>query len=449
MTTRLAVAFLTLTMSVTVPTLRAQAPPADASAWATLVVDRLAAGQMAAVVADFDATMAARLTEPVLRNAWASLTTQAGAFQRRTEVKTARQGALTIATVTCQFERTTIEAQVVFNGAGKISGLFFVPAYVAPSYATAADYTERDVTVGVAPWALPATLTRPVRNALVPAVVLVHGSGAGDRDESLGPNKPFRDLALGLASRGIAVLRYDKRNRVYPGPFAAIRGLTVKDETIDDALAAVDFLRHDPGIDGQRIVVLGHSLGGMVAPRIGQADPKLAGLIVMAGNTRQVDAAVVEQTQYLADADGVVTPQEQAQIDAAKATVASVARLTPADASNPAPIFGAPASYWLDMRAYDPPAVARAVAQPILVLQGERDYQVTMTDFAAWKSGTAGKGNVTFKSYPALNHLMIPGTGKSLPAEYAVPGHVDAAVVADIAQWVLALPAAPGPAGAR
>jgi dienelactone hydrolase len=446
MTTRLAVAALTLVMSVTGSTLRAQLPPAEASTHASDAIDRLASGQFAAVVADFDAGMAAALPETALRAAWTSLGTQAGAFQRRAEVKTARQGVLTIATVTCHFERAVIDVQLTFDAAGRIAGLFFLPAYSDPPYATAAAYTERDVTIGTAPWTLPGTLTRPVRDALVPAVVLVHGSGAGDRDEAVGPNKPFRDLALGLASRGIAVLRYDKRNRAYPAAFAAIRGLTVKDETIDDALAAVEFLRRDPSIDARRIVVLGHSLGGMVAPRIGQADSRIAGLIVMAGNTRQIDAMVAEQVQYLAKADGVITPQEQAQIDAAAQTVASVARLTPADVANPAPIGGIPVSYWLDMRGYDPPAVARTLRQPLLILQGERDYQVTTTDLNAWKAGLAGKADVTFKSYPALNHLMIPGSGKSLPAEYAVPGHVDESVVADIAQWVLALPPAAPPA---
>jgi fermentation-respiration switch protein FrsA (DUF1100 family) len=73
---------------------------------------------------------------------------------------------------------------------------------------------------------------------------------------------------------------------------------------------------------------------------------------------------------------------------------------------------------------------------PLLILQGERDYQVTMDNFAAWKKGLAGRPNVTLKTYPKLNHLFIEGEGKSTPADYEKPGHVSEAVIADIAGWI-------------
>jgi fermentation-respiration switch protein FrsA (DUF1100 family) len=135
-------------------------------------------------------------------------------------------------------------------------------------------------------------------------------------------------------------------------------------------------------------------------------------------------------------AGGTVTPAGQAQIDEAQKLVEAVRALTPEAARSGKTIFGAPASYWLDLRGYDPPAAARNVKQPMLVLQGERDYQVTVDEFARWKSALAVKSNVTFHSYPALNHLFIAGTGKSLPAEYETAGHVDEAVVRDIAEWI-------------
>ena len=130
--------------------------------------------------------------------------------------------------------------------------------------------------------------------------MLVHGSGPNDRDETLGPNKPFRDLAWGLADRGIAVLRYDKRTSVYGGKMAGNKNLTVREETIDDALLAVKLLRGRPDIDPKRIFILGHSLGGMVAPRIGADDPSLAGLIILAGATRPLPDVAREQLEYIA-----------------------------------------------------------------------------------------------------------------------------------------------------
>jgi fermentation-respiration switch protein FrsA (DUF1100 family) len=187
------------------------------------------------------------------------------------------------------------------------------------------------------------------------------------------------------------------------------------------------------------VFVLGHSLGGMLIPRIGSADPALAGLIVMAGPARPLEDAIVEQTKYLAMADGTISPDEQKQIDEMTKLQADVRALTPADAETDRKLFNTPASYWLDLRGYDPPSAAAKLNQPVLVIQGGRDYQVTPDEFARWKQALASKKNATFHLYPTLNHLFIAGEGKSLPAEYDRAGHVDGQVVDDIAKWIAAV----------
>jgi dienelactone hydrolase len=277
-------------------------------------------------------------------------------------------------------------------------------------------------------------LTIPVGAGPFPAVVLVHGSGPNDRDETIGANKPFKDLAWGLASRGVAVLRYEKRTKQYGAKMVSIPKLTAKEELIDDALAAVELLRKTEGIDAKRIFVLGHSLGGMFVPRIGRLDPNIAGLIALAGTTRPLEDVIPEQLAYLFSLDGTVSPEEQKQIDEAKEQAAKVKTLKPEDAGSTA--FGVPASYWLDLRGYDPAESAKALQQPLLILQGERDYQVTMEDFKRWNAAVAGKKNVTLKSYPGLNHLFIAGTKPSTPLEYDQPAHVDEHVIDDIASWI-------------
>src|SRR5215471_14652653 len=149
-------------------------------------------------------------------------------------------------------------------------------------------------------WILPGTLSVPKGEGPFAAVVLVHGSGPNDRDETIGPNKPFRDLAWGLASQGIVVLRYDKRTKVYPEKMRElVSTLTVKEEVIDDALNAVSLLRGIPGVNPQRIVVLGHSLGGYLLPRIGAADRGIAGLIMLAGMCRPFEDAILDQFSYI------------------------------------------------------------------------------------------------------------------------------------------------------
>jgi dienelactone hydrolase len=308
--------------------------------------------------------------------------------------------------------------------------------YKPPAYAVPSSFTEKDVTVGAGTeWALPGTLSMPVGKGTFPAVVLVHGSGPNDRDESILANKPFRDLAWGLASQGIAVLRYDKRTKVHPAKTVKIKRFTVKDETIDDALAAVALLRSTPGVDAKRIFVIGHSLGATLAPRVGAADPRLRGLVILAGLTHTLEDTMVRQYEYLLSLDGRLDDDEKKLIERTKRDAARIKQLTAADIDSTQMLQGAPASYWLDLRGYDPVALAGRLKKPLLVLQGERDYNVTMEDFRDWQK-LSGRKDVTLKSYAKLDHLFFEGEGKSSDAGYAVPRNIPRYVIDDIAAFV-------------
>ncbi|HEY4573343.1 MAG TPA: alpha/beta fold hydrolase [Thermoanaerobaculia bacterium] len=420
------------------------APPAakDPAAAATELIDRLAKGDFQAAASNFAGIMRTMAPPEKLSEIWTSLQAQMGPYERRTGVRAQKEGAYDAVLVSTEFQRSTVDFKVVVDSEGKVAGFFIAgsksrpgtgPEYTPPAYVRKDAFQEREVTVGTGEWALPGTLSIPVGAGPFPALVLVHGSGPNDRDETVGKAMPFRDLAWGLASRGIAVLRYEKRTREHGSKLAEVKDLTVQQETVDDALAAAGLLRHTQGIDPRRVFVLGHSLGGMLIPRIGQRDPQLAGLIVMAGAARPLEDIILEQVSYLAAADGQVTDQEKSQLESLRAEVARVKALKPGDTGT---ALGAPDSYWLDLRGYNPPEAAKALKTPLLILQGERDYQVTMDNFAAWKKALAGQPGVTFKSYPKLNHLFIEGEGKSTPAEYDKPGHVSEAVIADVAGWI-------------
>lgn len=421
----------------------AQQPTPDVVSLARAALDAMAAGDFAKIERQFTDEMKAALPPGRLAAGWAGVQQQAGAFKRcgpepRVQAIADKQMVIT----PCEFERATVDIQFAFDTAGRIAGMAMrpaakpVPPYTLPPYAKPASFSEREITIGSGEWALPATLTVPAGAGRWAGVVLVHGSGPNDRDETVGANKPFKDLATGLASRGIAVLRYDKRTRVHAARLAALKEFTVKEEVVDDVLEAVKALRAQQGIDPKRVFVLGHSLGGMLIPRIASADPTIAGLIVLAGAARPLEEAIVVQTRYLANADGKISPDEETALEQAAAVADSVRSLKPEDAASGRMIFNAPASYWLDLRGYDPPSEARRVRQPMLIVQGERDYQVTMEEFARWKAAIGSRPDVTFHSYPTLNHLFIAGAGPSLPAEYQVPGHVAEDVVRDIAAWI-------------
>jgi dienelactone hydrolase len=328
------------------------------------------------------------------------------------------------------FATQNINFRFLINAAGQVGGFFMLPGEMVwkrPEYSKPDTFTERAVTVGEGDWKLPGTLTMPNGAGPFPGVVLVHGSGPNDRDETVGGTKMFKDLAEGLASRGIAVLRYEKRTKLYGPKVAAMKIFTLHDETVEDALKAVALLRTQQGVDPKRVFVIGHSLGAYAAPRIAQEDPQIGGLILMAGNARHLEDLVVEQVETVGGSAKA--------LENAKAIQAKVKSLEPGDEASPA-VLGAQATYWLDLKDYDPVADAAKLGMPMLILQGGRDYQVTMKDFEMWKAGLAkNKGAVT-KSYPALNHLFVAGEGKSTAAEYAKPGHVAPEVIEDIAAFM-------------
>lgn len=415
---------------------KSQPPPAgpgDVTMLASNFIDLLAKGDFTKAADLFDPTMKQQLPVARLSEIWRMLSSQAGPFKERTGIRTEVASNHTLVFVTCKFDRDTIDVRVVFNSSRQIAGLFFHSTYKPPGYADPQRFREEDVTIGSGEWALPGTLTLPSGKGPFAAVVLVHGSGPNDRDETIGPNKPFRDIAWGLATKGIAVLRYEKRTREHRSKMATGR-FTVNEETVDDALLGVSLLRQRPEIDSNRLFVLGHSLGGMLLPRIGSLDKQIAGLIVLAGSTRPFEDMILEQYEYIFGLDGSISAEEEKQLASLREQVSKVK--DPGLAPD-AHVLGAPGSYWIDLRGYNPPAVAATLASPMLVLQGERDYQVTMKDFENWKTSLAAKKDVTFKSYPSLNHLFISGQGKITPAEYEVAGNVDKEVIEDIARWVL------------
>jgi len=403
-------------------------------------VHLMAAEKYTEGVAWFDATMTEVMPESKLKLTWESLILKVGTLKAQIGIRTEQIGEYVAVYVVCAFEKDKMDVKVVFDREKKIAGLFFLPVqeYKLPPYVKRDTFIERDVTVGEGEWELPGTLTLPKGADSLPALVLVHGSGPNDRDESIGPNKPFQDIAWGLASRGIAVLRYDKRTKAYQKKMAAMKtNLTVKEETIDDALAAVTLLRETKEVDGKRIFVLGHSLGGMLIPRIGLRDSEIAGFIVLAGPTRPLEDLFLEQMKFAYWLDGSLTDEEKANLEKIKADVSTIKSMKESEVDPIGNrILGARPGYWLDIRGYNPAEAATDLKQPILILQGGRDYQVKKKDFQGWKQFLSSRDDVHFKFYPLANHLFIMGQGLSTPAEYLKAGNVGEEVIVDIASWI-------------
>lgn len=414
--------------------LLAQPPLAERARQAA---DLLLGGQYETLAQRFAPEMRKAVPPEALRQAVAPQLAALGAVRKIGQPEVSKAGSFELAVIPVEFERGALRLQMSFNAAGEIAGLFLrppPPSWQPPQYSRPDAFTERELTAGAEGWPLPATLSLPRGEGPFPAAVLVHGSGPNDRDESVGAAKPFRDLAGGLASCGVAVLRYEKRTRHYAARFAAA-GITLREEVIDDALAAAELLRRTPGIDPRRVFLLGHSLGAWLAPLIAAEDSRLAGVILMAAPARPLEQLYVEQIRYILSLDPAPSPAARAKLEEAEREAAAVRKIRESGQGSERAL-GAPRAYWLSFRGLDPLSAVARLPVPVIVLHGERDYQVTTEDFRLWRKALEGRHNAVLKLYPGLNHLFQTGSGASAPAEYERPGHVSAEVIRDLCEWL-------------
>jgi dienelactone hydrolase len=415
--------------------------PKDLEDSARAVVEKLARGDYQGASAGFDTIMKGSLPPDKLRAVWARAVRRVGPFAEVESATIAPAQGLWTVLLTCRFGSGPLVVKVVYDVRDQIAGLFLLPGdalapWKPPPYARLDSFTEREVSVGASP-SLPGTLSLPKGQGPFSVVVLVHGSGPSDADASLGPNKIFKDLAWGLASRGVAALRYVKRTRHAPAAVAS-----VNEEVLDGARAAVDLVLHTRELDPKRVVVAGHSQGGYLAPRIAAENAGVAAILLLAAPSRPLQDSMLDQLTYFLKLDPN-NDEKKRLVAAARAFKAKVEDpgLKPDDTLE-VPFGGSEkGAYFLSLRGYRPTDVAAKLSIPILVLQGDRDYQVTATDLDGWKRSIGDRPNVGLKRYAPLNHLFIAGTGTPRPGEYEAPGHVNEGVIGDIAAFVGRLPA--------
>lgn len=385
---------------------------------ATSLIEDLQAGRAPEAHARLGAKAQAAIKPEALLAAWQQTTGSLGAWQKTELLGSSQQNGLTVLKHAVQFAKGGVETNTAIDPKLEKAEGFFIrplPPQTPAAYVKPDSFTSSEVVVGKAPFALPGTLTVPRGKGPFPAVVLVHGSGPNDRDERVGASAPFKDLAEGLASRGVMVLRYDKRTFVH-GKALVGKPITLDQEVIDDALLAVELLasRKDTG----KIFVVGHSLGAALAPEIASRSQRIAGAVLLAAPARKPKEIVLQQLRYLG------TPADQ---------VAATERAFDDPAGN---VLGAPVAYWNELAKKEPIAVAKKLGKPLLVLRGARDYQVIEEDLAAWKAALEGMPNAAVMTIEKANHLFVEGEGKSMPAEYGVPGHVAVDVITRVAAFV-------------
>jgi dienelactone hydrolase len=410
----------------------------DPAAVATAVVEMARGGRFADIEELFAPRLRAAAPSPALRVGWESQISRLGSITAVGDPvsEPAKAGRVRVTVpVTCDRGGLTVVLSV--DDTGTLHDLVLAPpaaTWTPPPYAVPRKFGEHEITVGSGPLAVPGTLTLPRGRGPHPGLVLIT-PGPADRDLTVGPNKPLKDLAWGLASRGVAVVRFDKVNHVHREA-GTEPGFTMAEEYVPHAVAAVRLLKQQPGVDPARVFLLGHSGGGKAAPRIAAAEASVAGLVVLAGDTLPLPQAIVRVSDYLAELDpGPATAAAVESLHRQAALVEDPGLSTKTPAAEL--LFGWPASYWLDLRGYDPVATAAGLDKPMLILQGGRDYQVTVADdLTRWQAGLAHRPDVTVRVFAADDHMFFAGTGPSTPADYESPRYVDPAVVTDISGWL-------------
>lgn len=420
-------------------------------------------GDFATVAEQFNEDMAAVLTADALQSGWDSALAPLGSYVGHIsiEIQSQDQGAF-LAVILEKYENNGIQVQISFDSSDRIQGLFItyrdvsgMEPSIPPEEAASADgFTEEPVTVTADPtYPLSGILTLPDDTVNPPVVILVHGSGSSDRNETIYGNTPFQDIAHGLAGMGVATLRYDKRYYVYPEAAADPSSITIEAEVLDDVDAAISLVMNDPRLDHSRVYVLGHSLGGMLTPSIAASHPELAGMISMAGSLRPLWEISYDQNQEAAAAlRDTLSEADRLLLDAQLATVESdVAALRelwdsgqladpsslPDSIEKDAVRLGIPVTYWCSLARNAGTRFLDNITMPILILQGGADFQVYPDrDYVLWQKALSGRDNVEFHLYDGLNHLMMTTQGKRDISEYAVKNTVSEEVIADIAAFV-------------
>jgi uncharacterized protein len=376
------------------------------------------------------------LTVSILKQGWDTVIAITGKPVKTISCTYTKQNGLQVVTEKIGCTLYNMIVRISYNTNGQPVGIWTnVEPKSPPKPQSTANWKEYSIIVGDKK--LPGILTLPKGVQNPPVIIMIQGSGASDMNESIGttPNRPFEDIAHGLAEQGVATLRYNKCTYQYP----ANGGDTIEYEMLDDAAAAVKMLSSDERIDINRIYLLGHSLGGMFAPKITTDNPQIKGFISMAGSLRPLQDIILDQNKAAIDASPDLTLQQKSLLLAQ--VEAEIAKITSLDDSGTNAIMGIPTNYWKSINTIDNLALVKKLNVPMLILQGSADFQVYPDkDFELWKTTLKDYNNVTYHLYDGLSHLFMPNqispNGTPDISLYNAPNHIYPQVITDIAAWV-------------
>lgn len=374
----------------------------------------------------FDETVKNKISETLLKDTSEKLENQLGKFKSVLETNKENKTYLYYS----DFEKMKLDIKITFNDNNKIIGFFFLPHKELKKE----NSLGKDLNIKINNIELKGTILVPENETFKKLVIFVHGSGPNDRDETIFENKPFKDIAESLFTKGIASYRFDKRTLSNPESFNDKS--TIDDEVTNDIINIVAYFKNDSQFSNYEIIVLGHSLGAYLLPRIANKSNQISKIILLAANSQPLDKLIIEQYEYLYK----LTPTQElkdALQEVKEQTALLNSKVFNLNTTKENLPLNLSANYWKSIIDYKPIKEIQKVKIPILILQGERDYQVTMKDFKLWKTNLKDNKKASFISYPKLNHLFMSGEKPSDPKEYAIKGIVDEKVIEDIKIFII------------
>lgn len=388
-----------------------------------------------------DATMKRYMDANQLEATWNSLIENYDTIQFINETIITQKDSFKITETKIDFVKKSFLFKLTINNKGEISGMYFLNTklkYTPPDYINTLNFIETKIAVPAENIISEGVLSLPKAQQNVPLVIIVGGSGGTDKDGTLGPNKPYKDIAWALAAKGIAVYRYDKRT-ANPANLKGIKNLNdflLYEEYVEDLKNIVAYFSEDKRINPKQIFIAGHSQGGFMLPYFTKACPKIKGVISLAGNYSNVVDLMAYQFEYLKQFLPDSASKQAYDVLIKKAEYMKL-NISSTQINKDSMIPGLTMAYVKDMMTNGPEKLHVVLhKKPALFIQGERDYQVPMSEFELWKKAMQKSCCSTFISYPKLNHLLMEGEGISKPTEYNKPNNVPEYVVDEIATWV-------------
>lgn len=363
---------------------------------------------------------------------WNQIEDQVGKFQSIEGISMSSVQNYAVFIFTVKFSKASLDITVTIDQNSKVAGLFFKPAsqtYSIPSYVDISKFKIEKITIGNN-LKVSAELTIPNGKGPFPAVILIPGSGPENMDESIGPNKPFEDIAYGLSTNGIVVLRYDKSTYTYAKEFQDGKiPVNLENEYFKNTIDGIEFLKSQSYVG--RVFVLGHSEGGYLAPAIAKMAGNISGIIMLAAPARNLQDVTIDQLRYL-----ISLSNNSTNISQMKSIIVQLEDINKHSLSNSDVVMGVPVSYYYEFEKYNPVDILKTLDIPTLIMQGGKDYQVTKVDFDIFEKAFSSNKNYTFRWYPDLYHLFIKWEGTPSPDEYLVEGHVSQDVIDEISTWI-------------